>query len=125
MAFADLRNSYSCTAREMARGLVHQETLRNGGTKDVAMKAVARRAGVPWRSLHDLIYRPPKRVFACVFAALSDAYQRECARQEGALQAEISTAQTKGLSNDAANKIAAFARVAGMAANARATTTTD
>ena len=97
-------------AGEWAKALVTRES-RGPGDMEGAMRRVATRYGLPWRTLWALRYRPPKDIAASIYLTLQDAYRRECERQFKALQHELGLTET---TNEAAAALArAAARMGG------------
>ncbi len=74
-------SQYVDDACNWARVLVKREN-RGWGDLPRAMRSVARHCGIDYSVMHDLRYRPPKRVDPSVYERLQSAYQDLCARQE-------------------------------------------
>lgn len=71
--------------------------VRSPGDMENAMRRLESRYGIPWRTFHNLRYRPPADVMVGVWRQLKAAYEAECERQERLLAHERHIAETKVL----------------------------
>lgn len=76
-------------AASWADVLIGREHRGPGDTIDAARYRLARKHGVPERSLWALRYRKPKDIAGSVYRALQRAYEAECRRQEAKLRHEL------------------------------------
>lgn len=97
--------TFVAEAGKLANAMVQRE-MRGPGDLDNAMRRVEAKFGVPYQSLWNLRYRPPKEIAAHVYAGILNAYDEQCARQARLYQHEAAIAKAKG------GVSAAFARAA-------------
>lgn len=93
-----MSDAYISDARRWASELVQRES-RGHGDQENAMRRLEARYGIPWRTLHNLKYRPPTDIFVSVYMRLRAAYLSECERQMRLLNHEIEIAKAKGLAD--------------------------
>jgi hypothetical protein len=83
-------------ARAWANELVRRES-RGPGDMQNAMRRLANRYGMPWRTFWQLRYDPPRDVVVGVYLQLKAAYEAECQRQERLLVHERQITEAKAL----------------------------
>ena len=87
-------------AAEAASRMVARESRGPGDVKN-AMRRLSSRHGIPYATLWALRYRRPKDILASSYAAILDAYDSECERQERAIAHERSLVTAKNAASAA------------------------
>jgi hypothetical protein len=83
-------------AKRLVNELIRIES-RGAGDTESAMRRLANRYGIPWRTFWTLRYRTPSDVFVSVFQKLQAAHRAEIGRQIERLRHEISIAKINGV----------------------------
>lgn len=95
-----IAKSLDVSAVEEAKRLVNELLKlesRGGGDLENAMRRLANRYGLPWRTFWNLRYRTPKHVFVGVFETLKAAHRAEVGRQIERLRHELQIAKLNGV----------------------------
>lgn len=83
-------------AKRLTTELLKLESRGNGDLEN-AMKRLANRYGLPWRTFWTLRYRNPKHLFVGVFETLKEAHRAECGRHIERLRHELQIAKINGV----------------------------
>lgn len=91
-------SDYSATAeaKRLVADLLRLES-RGVGDLEGAMRRLANRYGLPWRTFWNIKYRQQKDVFVSVLRKLREAHAAECARELERMAHEIRIAKINGV----------------------------